>query len=275
MIRGTILLADEGINASISGDDEILEKTVKFIKRQLKIRKLDIKKNNTNFLPFNKMKVRLKKEIVSLGVGNFKSKNFQGKYIHPSGWDDIIFDKDTKVIDVRNMYEIKIGKFKNSINPLTNTFREFPKKINKLNLSKKDKIAMYCTGGIRCEKASAYLKNQGYRNIYQLEGGILNYLRYKININKSSQWKGHCFVFDDRVAINNKLSKSKYLQCYGCRRPIKEKDTLSKYYIKGVSCHQCFNSRSHEQKNRSLIRQKQIDLAEVKKINHPFKKIYT
>ena len=151
VIRGTILLADEGINASISGDDEILEKTVKFIKRQLKIRKLDIKKNNTNFLPFNKMKVRLKKEIVSLGVGNFKSKNFQGKYIHPSGWDDIIFDKDTKVIDVRNMYEIKIGKFKNSINPLTNTFREFPKKINKLNLSKKDKIAMYCTGGIRCE----------------------------------------------------------------------------------------------------------------------------
>ena len=137
VIRGTILLADEGINASISGDEETLEKTVKFIKRQLNIRKLDLKKNNTNFLPFNKMKVRLKKEIVSLGVGNLKSKNFQSKYINPSAWDDIIFDKNTKVIDVRNIYEIKIGKFKNSINPLTNTFREFPKKINNLNLSKK------------------------------------------------------------------------------------------------------------------------------------------
>ena len=274
MIRGTILLADEGINASISGDDETIEKTVKFIKKQLKIRKLDIKRNKTDYLPFNRMKVRLKKEIVSLGAGKFKSKDFNGKYIHPSSWDDIISDKNIKVIDVRNTYEIKIGKFNRSINPLTNTFREFPNKINNLNLAKKDKIAMYCTGGIRCEKASAYLKNKGYKNIYQLEGGILNYLRYKKNMKNSSHWKGHCFVFDDRVAINNKLNKGKYLQCYGCRRPITKKDTLSKFYKKGISCHHCFIKRSDEQKKRSSIRQEQIDLAEAKKVNHPFKKIY-
>ena len=273
VIRGTILLADEGINATISGDDETLENTVKFIKRQLKIRKLDIKKNNTNFLPFNKMKVRLKKEIVSLGVGDFKSKNFNGKYIHPSDWDDIIFDKNTKVIDVRNMYEINIGKFKNSINPLTNTFREFPKKINNLNLSKKDKIAMYCTGGIRCEKASAYLKNQGYKNIYQLKGGIIKYLEYSKNENKKSLWDGECFVFDERVTLNKELERGKYLQCHGCRTPIKIEDTLSKKYKKGVSCPYCFDIRSNTQKKRSLDRQIQINLAEEKGSLHPFKKI--
>ena len=158
MVRGTILLSDEGINASISGYEETIEQAINFIKNQLKIKKLDIKKNKTSFLPFNRMKVRLKKEIVSLGVGKFKSKDFIGKYIPPSSWDDTILDKNIKVIDVRNMYEIKIGKFNKSIDPFTNTFREFPGKIKNLNLSKKDKIAIYCTGGIRCEKASAYLK---------------------------------------------------------------------------------------------------------------------
>ena len=275
VIRGTILLADEGINASISGDNETLEKTVKFIKRQLKIRKLDIKINNTNFLPFNKMKVRLKKEIVSLGVGNFKSKNFHGKYIHPSGWNDIIFDKNTKVIDVRNIYEINIGKFKNSINPSTNTFREFPKKINNLKLSKKDKIAMYCTGGIRCEKASAFLKMKGYENVVQLKGGIIKYLEYTYNKKETSNWQGECFVFDDRVSINNSLDKGKYLQCYGCRRPITKKDTRSILYKKGVSCPYCYKERTHEQKKRSLIRQKQIDMAERKEESHPFKRLET
>jgi len=272
VIRGTILLADEGINATISGDDKTIEQAIRFIKKQLKIKKLDIKKSKTNFLPFNRMKVRLKKEIVSLGVGNFKSKSLKGKYIHPSCWDEIILDKDIKVVDVRNMYEINIGKFNKSINPFTNTFREFPNKIDNLSLSKKDKIAMYCTGGIRCEKASAYLKNKGYKNIYQLEGGIINYLHYTMHTNKSSQWKGNCFVFDDRVAINNKLNKSNYLQCYGCRRPITRKDTLSKFYKKGVTCPYCYNERSTKQKMSSITRQNQIEEAEKSNRSHSFRK---
>ncbi len=273
VVRGTILLSDEGINATISGYDETIEQAIKFIKKQLKIKKLDIKKNKTSFLPYNRMKVRLKKEIVSLGVGKFKSKDFIGKYIHPSNWDDIILDKNTKVIDVRNTYETQIGKFNKSIDPLTNTFREFPSKINNLNLSKKDKIAMYCTGGIRCEKASAYLKNKGYKNVYQLEGGIINYLHYKMNASESSQWKGNCFVFDDRVAINSGLKKGKYIQCFGCRRPITKKDTLSVNYIKGVCCPYCYNKRSDRQKHNSLMRQRQIDKAKANNLNHPFKKI--
>ena len=273
LVRGTILLSDEGINATISGYEETIEQAIKFIKNQLKIKKLDIKKNKTSFLPFNRMKVRLKKEIVSLGVGKFKSKDFIGKYIPPSSWDDTILDKNIKVIDVRNMYEIKIGKFNKSIDPFTNTFREFPGKIKNLNLSKKDKIAIYCTGGIRCEKASAYLKNKGYENIYQLEGGILNYLHYKMNSDESSQWKGSCFVFDDRVAIDNKLNKSKYSQCYGCRSPITKKDTLSKFYKKGVTCPYCYNKRSIKQKMSSMTRQIQIEKAEKKNTNHTFKKI--
>ena len=270
VIRGTILLADEGINASISGDEETLEKTVKFIKRELKIRKLDIKKNNTNFLPFNKMKVRLKKEIVSLGVGNFKSKNFHGKYIHPSGWNDIIFDKNTKVIDVRNMYEINIGKFKNSINPLTNTFREFPKKINNLNLSKKDKIAMYCTGGIRCEKASTYLKKKGFKNIFQLKGGILNYLN---NIKKKdSLWKGECYVFDNRISLKHKLKPGTHSMCSGCRTPIAAKDKRSYKYEEGVSCPRCYDKLSNSQKIRFRMRQNQINLAKKVGRKHKFQK---
>ena len=160
---------------------------------------------------------------------------------------------------MRNPYEIKIGKFKKSINPKTDNFREFPKKFKKMNFDKKDTIAMYCTGGIRCEKASAFLKKEGYKNILQLEGGILNYLNYFKNRKTKNSWTGECFVFDNRVAVKRNLEKGSYEQCYGCRSPIAKKDRKSRFFIQGVSCPYCYKFRSNEQKKRSLSRQKQID----------------
>ena len=272
-VKGTILLANEGINGSISAQKKDLDNIIKFIRNLLRIRKINLKINSCKYLPFNRMKVRLKKEIVSLGKGIIDVNKYNGKLVHPKDWDRIILDKDTKLIDVRNEFEIGIGKFKNSINPKTNSFREFPDSISKLEINKNDKIAMYCTGGIRCEKASAFLKISGYRNVYQLKGGIINYLKYKKNSAKDSLWNGECFVFDGRVTINKKLNKGRYFQCYGCRRPITKKDLNSPEYKKGVSCPHCVNERTAEQKFSSLTRQRQIERAEKKKEDHTFKMI--
>lgn len=273
LVRGTILVSSEGINASISGYENDLNECIRLIKESLNIRKLEIKIHHTNFLPFNRIKVRLKKEIVSLGKGSINVKTNTGKIISAKKWDQVLQDKNTKIIDVRNIFEIEIGKFKNSINPKTDSFREFPAAFKKLKLNFNDKIAMYCTGGIRCEKASAYLREIGYKNVSQLQGGVINYLQNKINTNRINNWKGDCFVFDERVAINKKLAKSKYIQCYGCRRPITTKDTLSKYYKKGVTCPYCYNKRTSEQKKRSLSRQKQISYLEKNGLKNQFKKI--
>ena len=224
LLRGTILIANEGINASISGTEDDLLDTIKVIKRLLRIRKLNIKINNNKFLPFNRIKVRLKKEIVSLGKEEIDVNKFTGDFIHPAKWNNTIKKKDIRLIDTRNIYEISIGKFEDSINPETKTFRDFPKNLNKMNIKKNDQIAMYCTGGIRCEKASAYLKKNGYKNVVQLEGGILNYLNYQKNKKARSLWSGECFVFDNRVTVNKNLRKGKYQQCHGCRHPILKKD---------------------------------------------------
>ena len=168
-------------------------------------------------------------------------------------------DKDTTVIDVRNQFEIKIGKFKNARNPKTISFRDFPRQLEQMKLRKDKKIAMYCTGGIRCEKASAYMKATGYSNIVQLNGGIINYLSHKNEKNSKNYWRGECFVFDNRVSVNKDLLKGKYYQCHGCRMPITNGDMKSKYYQKGVSCHHCYHSRTNKQKERSMMRQKQIN----------------
>jgi UPF0176 protein len=258
-IKGTILLADEGINGSLAGRKEEIFTLIKFIKKYLKIRKLSLKINEVDFIPFNRIKVRLKKEIVSLNVGKIDVSKFTGTYINPSQWNDIISRENIRLIDVRNQYEIKIGTFEDAINPLTSNFREFQTKFDKLNIKKSETIAMYCTGGIRCEKASAHLKLKGYTNILQLEGGILNYLEYyKKNKNKN-KWKGECFVFDNRVTVKKNLKKGNFDQCYGCRNPINKYDKKSKFYIKGVSCPHCYHSRSESQKKRSHMRQSQID----------------
>ena len=273
-IKGTILLAKEGINASLSGTTVDLEKSIKHIKRLLNIRKLEIKIHSNDFLPFKKLKIKLKREIVNLAKGEIDIKKFEGKRINPSEWNKIIKNKNIKVLDVRNNYEIEIGKFKYSQKPNTDNFRDFPSSIKKLKINKNTKIAMYCTGGIRCEKASAYLKSNGYRNVMQLDGGILKYLEHAKNNKVRSLWQGECFVFDERVTVNKNLDLGRYYQCYGCRMPITKDDLNSIYYQKGVSCHHCYHIRSKKQKIRSLTRQKQIDKAEENQKNHSFKKIY-
>ncbi len=275
LVRGTILLADEGINGTISGKKKDLDNIISFIRKILKVRKLNIKINHNPFLPFNRIKIRLKKEIVSLGKGDLNIGKNSAELVNPADWNSLIKDKNTTVIDVRNQFEVDIGKFKNAYNPETNSFRDFPKQFEKMKLSKDRKIAMYCTGGIRCEKASAYMKIHGYKNIFQLQGGVINYLSYQINRDSKNLWEGECFVFDERVTINKKLIKGKYYQCYGCRRPITKKDTLSIKYKKGICCPYCFNRRSESQKKRSLSRQKQINLANRKNLPHTFKKIIT
>ena len=273
LMRGTILIANEGVNASISGTKEDLLNTLKLIKKILKIRKLDIKINKINILPFNRMKVRLKKEIVSLGKKNIDIKKYTAKFIHPSEWNEVINRKDIRLIDTRNIYETDIGQFKNAINPNTNSFGELLNKLKKMGIKKNDKLAMYCTGGIRCEKASAYLRLNGFNHIFQLEGGILNYLQYKKDKKIESLWKGECFVFDNRVAISKDLIKGKYDQCYGCRHPITNAEKKLKSYIKGVSCKYCYKERTKNQKNRSISRQNQINLANQRGQTHTFKKI--
>lgn len=266
-IKGTIIIADEGFNGSIAGDSLNLDRIIILLKKYTKIRKISLKVNTSNFLPFNKIKVRLKKEIVTLGIKNLKINNKKKEYIHPAKWDKFIKNKNIKLIDTRNSYEIPIGRFENSINPNTNSFREFPKKFGNLGLNKKSvKIAIYCTGGIRCEKASVYLKKIGYENVYQLDGGILNYLDFNNKNNNKNSWVGDCFVFDKRVAINKKLKKSNYEQCYGCRSPLSVKEMKSKLYKKGIHCPKCFHSRTLDQKKRSTMRQMQIDSIKNKNI---------
>ena len=273
ILRGTILIANEGINASISGRREDLLDTLKLVKKLLNIRKLNIKSNKNSFLPFNRIKVRLKREIVSLGKGKIEVNKHTGKYINPSDWNKVIKKKDVKIIDTRNIYETNIGRFKGAIDPKTVSFREFPSKLEKIGIKKNDKVAMYCTGGIRCVKASAYLKLNGFNNVVQLDGGILNYLNYIKDKKKQSLWNGECFVFDDRVTVNKDLIKGKYMQCHGCRNPITKADTRLKSYRKGICCKHCHKKRTENQKKRSITRQNQINLANQRGQSHKFKKI--
>tara|TARA_B100001778_G_scaffold303485_1_gene280829 strand:+ start:25 stop:972 length:948 start_codon:yes stop_codon:yes gene_type:complete len=272
-IRGTILISYEGINGSIAGKNKDLNEIIKQLKLKLKIRKLEIKTNNIDSLPFNRMKVRLKKEIISLGRGKINVSKFKGNYIEPSEWDNILNNKNINVIDTRNIFEHEIGKFENAINPMTESFREFPKKFKELNIDKNEAIALYCTGGIRCEKASAYLSIKGYKNISQLRGGILNYLQYKQNSKQKLSWVGECFVFDSRVAVNANLTKGQYDQCFGCRHPIVEKDKYSEYFKKGVYCPKCYLSRTSKQIKKSESREKQIRLNQIRNNVDSFKVI--
>ena len=272
IIYGTVLIANEGINGTISGTSNDLDEFIFFFKKLLKIRKLSIKISENQFIPFYRLKIRLKKEIVTIGDKSIHPVKFSGNYISPKDWDTVIDDNNYMIIDTRNDYEINIGTFKNSINPKTKSFREFPEYIRQQNIEKNKPIAMFCTGGIRCEKASSYLLQNGFKNVSQLDGGILNYLEYKKNI-KNSSWIGECFVFDNRVSINRKLQKGIYDQCFGCRNPITEKDKKLKSYKKGVSCKYCISTRTKKQFNSSVTRQKQIELSEKSGKKHSFSKI--
>tara|TARA_A100001015_G_C14993928_1_gene715306 strand:+ start:426 stop:1358 length:933 start_codon:yes stop_codon:yes gene_type:complete len=271
---GTILIANEGINGTVSGTEKNLDSLIAFIKKILKIKKFSIKISKNQFVPFYRLKIRLKKEIVTIGDKSIKPGKKAGKYIQPKNWDKIINDKNYIIIDTRNEYEVSIGTFKNASNPRTKSFRDFPSYIKNLNVDKKQPIAMFCTGGIRCEKASSYLIKNGFKDVCQLDGGILNYLEHKKN-KKTNTWKGECFVFDNRVSVNKYLNKGSHDQCYGCRHPITKEDMKLKSYVKGAYCKYCINDKSNRKIISSLVRQEQIDKAEKKQIKHSFTKIYS
>ena len=274
LILGTVLIAEEGINGTISGGKSNLDLFITNIKKILKIKKLSLKISKNQFIPFYRLKIRLKKEIVTLGDKLIKPEEVCGKHIQPRDWDKIINDKSYLIIDTRNNYEVNIGTFKNSFNPNMKSFRDFPKHIKDINMDKKQPIAMFCTGGIRCEKASSFLINNGFKNVSQLDGGVLNYLEYKKN-KKINTWIGECFVFDNRVSVDKNLNKGSHDQCYGCRHPITENDKKLDSYIKGASCKYCIKEKTKEKLDSSLIRQEQIDLAEKRKKTHSFQKIFS
>ena len=231
---------------------------------------IDIKYSSSHVNPFVRLKIKLKKEIVTIGDESINPNEFVGDYVEPKDWNNLIQDKDTILIDTRNNYEYSIGTFKNSINPNTVKFREFPEWVEKQNFSDEEKqnkkIAMFCTGGIRCEKASSMMIKDGFKKVKHLKGGILNYFE-KIN-EEESLWEGECFVFDDRVAIKHDLSEGSYDMCHGCRMPITDKDKSSELYIRGVACPSCYNQTSVEQKSRYMSRQKQVDLAKKRNQKH-------
>ena len=265
-IYGTILIANEGINGTVSGDNSKIINLINFLQSDVRFSNIEYKLSFTNKNPFYRTKVKLKKEIVTLGI-KIKKTHYNATYINPEEWNEFIKKDDVILIDTRNKYETSIGSFINSIDPKTDSFRDFPNFVkNNSDLPKNKKIAMFCTGGIRCEKSTAYLKSKGFKYVYHLKGGILNYLK-KID-KKDSLWKGDCFVFDNRVSVDHNLKKGNYDQCYACRMPITENDKKHIHYVEGVSCANCYNKTSPEKKNRFKERQKQIKIAKKIGINH-------
>ena len=270
-IKGTILLANEGINGTISGDEKNILKFHEFIKNDFIFSKafeaLVYKGSWSNKNPFYRMKVRLKKEIVTLGIPEVSPTKKVGVYVRPEDWNKLINDPDITLIDARNGYEVDIGTFRNAINPNTSSFREFPEYIrNNLNPKKNKKIAMFCTGGIRCEKASSYMLEEGFKEVYHLQGGILKYL--ETIPEAKSLWQGECFVFDQRVAVTNELKQGKYNQCFACRHPLSPQEIKSDEYIEGISCCYCIDKISEEKKGQLKERQKQIKLAKIRGEDH-------
>ena len=259
-IKGTLLLAEEGLNGTVAGSRESIDQLLKFLRQDSRLRDLEVKEAENAQLPFLRMKVKLKREIVTMGVASIDPRRLVGTYVDPKDWDQLIEDPEVTLIDTRNSYETLIGTFKGAIDPGLENFREFPSwSKDNLNQDRNKKVAMFCTGGIRCEKASAYLLEQGYEEVYHLRGGILKYLEEVPQENSS--WEGECFVFDERVSVDHSLSQGSYQQCFACRRPLSECDLASEEYQKGVSCPHCVQHTSQSDKARFAERQKQIELA--------------
>ena len=268
-IRGTMLIASEGINGTLAGNESSINEFKIFLKSKNLYEAKNFKTSHCECDPFPRLKIKLKDEIVTIGNKLVDPKKIVGKYIPPEDWNQFVADEEVMVLDTRNTYEYSIGSFKNAIQPGTTNFREFPEWLDRVKasgLDKNKKVAMFCTGGIRCEKASSLMRTEGFENIYHLQGGILNYLE-KIN-EEDSLWEGECFVFDDRVAINHKLQVGSYDMCHGCRMPITESDKNSEHYERGISCPNCFNKKTLDQKKRYAERQKQVDLAKLKNEKH-------
>lgn len=266
-VFGTLLLAAEGINGTISGTRIGIDSVLDWLAQQPGLENIDTKESYSDNIPFYRTKVKLKKEIVTMGVEGIDPNQVVGTYVKPADWNALISDPDVLVVDTRNDYEVEIGTFKDAINPKTKSFREFPAwAAENIGADKNKKIAMFCTGGIRCEKSTAFMKEQGFDEVYHLEGGILKYLE---EIPKDQTlWQGECFVFDNRVAVDHDLKRGSYDQCHACRMPITEKEKELDSYQEGLSCHHCFGTLSEEQKQRFAQRQKQMQLAKARGEEH-------
>ncbi len=266
-VKGTLLLAQEGINGTIAGSQSGVDRVLAYLAQQPALADIVYKQSYTDTNPFHRTKVKLKNEIVTMGVEGLDPNEVVGTYVKPKDWNALISDPEVLVVDTRNEYEIEIGTFENAVNPKTDTFREFPEYVEKnLDKDKHKKVAMFCTGGIRCEKSTAYMKAQGFEEVYHLEGGILKYLEEVSR--DETMWQGECFVFDGRVAVNHDLEPGQYDQCYACRFPMTEEEKQSEHYVKGVSCHRCHDKVTEEQRNRYAERQRQISLAKARGEEH-------
>ncbi|MFM7680724.1 MAG: rhodanese-related sulfurtransferase [Candidatus Fonsibacter sp.] len=255
-LKGSIIFSLEGINGSIAGKQSNIELLSNLLKKKFLFDEFDnINECDVDFIPFKKAKIKIKKEVVPLNeLFNDNKYKFQNR-VKPEDWNKLILSNDVTVVDVRKSFESEIGTFEKAINPEINDFRKFPEYFEKLSSDKDKKIAMFCTGGIRCEKAASYLFKRGFKNVYQLKGGILNYLN-KIP-SKKSLWNGECFVFDERITVVNNSKIGNYLMCAGCRTPISKKDIQSPKYEKDVSCPKCFDKLTEKQKYRFRMRASQ------------------
>ena len=270
-IYGTILVGSEGINGTIAAKNEKhLNKALIYIKNLKGFNDLDIKFSDSKKNPFIRLKIKFKQEIVTIGDKSIDPTKSVGEYVNPEDWNSLLEEENILLIDTRNDYEYSIGSFKDSINPKTQKFRDFPKWLKDQDFTQSDKknkkVAMFCTGGIRCEKASSLMKNEGFKKVYHLKGGILKY--FESVSKEKSLWNGECFVFDDRVSVKHDLSVGDYDMCHGCRMPITETDKTSQKYIRGVSCPNCYDQTTEEQKSIYMSRQKQVDLAKQRNQKH-------
>jgi UPF0176 protein len=268
-IKGTLLLAQEGINGTIAGSEAAIDETVCFLRTLPGCADLDVKYSNAAQMPFYRMKVMVKKEIVTLGQSGVDPVQQAGIYVAPEDWNALISNPDTVVIDTRNDYEVGIGTFKGAIDPKTETFRDFPKwfREHRAELTNgKKKVAMFCTGGIRCEKSTAFLRSEGIDEVYHLQGGILRYL--ETIPQNDSLWEGECFVFDQRVSVGHGLALGTYDRCHACRDPLSPEDLKSELYVEGISCPHCHGTRDEDRRKRYAERQRQIELAKQRGQSH-------
>ena len=269
-LKGTVLLAKEGINGMVAGSFNDMNVFLKYLLNFDEFKDMKFRFSNTEKNPFLRMKIKIKKEIVTLGLSNVNPKKIVGKHLNVKEWNQLLKEEKSIIIDTRNDYEVSIGTFENSINPKLKSFREFPKwaqeNLIDKKISKDLKIGMFCTGGIRCEKSTSYLKKLGFRNVFHLDGGILKYL--EDTEKKDDFWRGECFVFDYRVSLKKSLEKGQYDMCYACRMPINKEDQKHLFYKKGKSCHHCFKLLTLNQEKRFKERERQINLSKKRNQNH-------
>ncbi len=267
-VKGTLLLAQEGINGTISGSRAAIDAFLAVLKADRRFADIEHKESFCAENPFYRSKVKLKKEIVTIGVDGVDPNRQVGTYVAPAEWNELIADPDVLVLDTRNGYEVAIGTFEGAADPGIASFGEFPEYVGKtLDPARHRKVAMFCTGGIRCEKASSYMQSRGFREVYHLKGGILKYLEEVPQA--QSKWRGECFVFDHRVAVGHGLAPSAIEMCHGCRMPLEPGDKASPFYEEGVSCPKCFAGLSEKSKASARERQKQIDLAKKRNLRKP------